>query len=259
MDTFFKIRSYIQYLCESKSALQRNNHQQISWFIANVIHENNETEFSEIEKIRKTLLQSDDLIETTDIGAGSANKNNKRIKNVARNTSIQPKYGRLLYRLIQHFKPETIIEVGTSLGISTLYMAKAAQNAQIHSIEGNKARAEIAIKNINQLNHSNVTIHNRLFDEALPAILENIHHPLFVFIDGNHKYTPTMQYFEWLVNKSDSNTVLVFDDIHWSKEMEKAWGFIKQHNAVKVTIDLYFLGIVLFKNESQKENYIIRF
>lgn len=225
---------------------------------------NNKSIFSaykEIEALRLTLLKNRTEIQIEDFGAGSL-KNKTKIRTLAeivRNAAKPPKYAQLLYRLAKHFQPQNILELGTSLGISTAYMAKAAPNANITTIEGSKSIAKIAIENFNALNISNIDVITGNFDVQLPVLLQNSQKLDFVFFDGNHRKRPTLSYFETCLKHKHNDSVFIFDDIHWSAEMEAAWEIIKQSPEVTVTIDLFFIGLVFFRKESSKENFVIRF
>jgi predicted O-methyltransferase YrrM len=80
------------------------------------------------------------------------------------------------------------------------------------------------------------------------------------FIDGNHRKQPTLQYFESLLMRSGKSTILIFDDVHWSAEMEAAWSEIMEHPAVTCTIDLFFIGLVFLNNDLKvKQHFAVRF
>jgi predicted O-methyltransferase YrrM len=161
--------------------------------------------------------------------------------------------------LVKHFQPVNLLELGTSLGISTAYMSKASPTKKIITIEGSENIANIAIDNFNRLNISNIQVITGNFDIQLPKLLQNTSTFDFVFFDGNHRKQPTLSYFELCLQHKHNDSVFVFDDIHWSDEMEEAWESIKQSPEVTVTIDLFFIGLVFFRKESTKEHFIIRF
>ena len=96
------------------------------------------------------------------------------------------------------------------------------------------------------------------FDEELPKILAS-NTPDFVFFDGNHRKDPTLRYFNWCLDKATDDSIFIFDDIHWSDDMESAWDDIKSHKRVTVTIDLFEMGIVFFKKKQAKQHFIVRF
>ncbi|MDQ3683407.1 MAG: class I SAM-dependent methyltransferase [Bacteroidota bacterium] len=214
------------------------------------------------ENLRSVLLKNKSVLELQDFGAGSR-VNKRRQKTVAElaKSAVKPKkYSQLLFRLVRHYQPSTIIELGTSLGVTTTYLAEANPNATILTIEGSQAVHKIAQSNFKQSGLDNITALNGNFDTILPPVISQLPVIDLAFIDGNHRYHPTMQYFNQLVEKINKNTILVFDDIHWSPEMERAWREIKSHPAVRCTIDIFFMGFLFFRNEfKEKQDFTIRF
>ena len=97
------------------------------------------------------------------------------------------------------------------------------------------------------------------FSKTLPILLEELPRVDFAYVDGNHSLEPTVDYFNLLLKKCHTHSVLVFDDINWSQEMKQAWSSIKNHEAVTVTIDLFAFGIVFFRREQEKEHFKIRY
>jgi predicted O-methyltransferase YrrM len=218
--------------------------------------------FSPIEMIRKDLKGNHSLIHVDDLGAGSVvSKSNRRsVSEIARHALKPKKLAQLLFRTVNHYQPETILELGTSLGITTAYMAAANGNANVFTIEGSHSVAAIAKNNFRQLDIFNIHLIEGGFDSVLPQLLQKVKEVDFVFVDGNHRLEPTLRYFEMLLHHSNENTILVFDDIHWSEEMERAWKRIQQHDAVTCTIDLFFLGFVFLRKEFKvKQHFSIRY
>ena len=214
-----------------------------------------------IEAIRKKLCRSEKEIQITDFGAGSSiNKSTKRkVKDIANNSAKNPKFGKLLYRIIRFYKPKNIIELGTSLGISTSYLAKADPNANVFTFEGCPATAAIAQENFDIQNIKNTSITLGDFNLTLADKLKEVLSIDLAFIDGNHQEKPTIDYFKQCLKYANNNTIFIFDDIHWSQGMENAWKYIKEHKKTTLTIDLFFIGIVFFRSELSKENFTIRF
>jgi len=218
--------------------------------------------FEPIEECRKMLKGKNTEITIQDFGAGSRiEKSSVRSVAAIAITSLKTKkYGQLLFRLVNHFSPNMILELGTSLGITSSYLASANSNAKLITMEGSSAVALIAADNFIQLGINNATIVTGNFDDTLAKTLENIELINFAFLDGNHRYEPTIRYFEQVLQKSDEFTVIILDDIHWSKEMEAAWDEVKNHHAVTLTIDLFFVGLVFFRKEQkEKQHFIIRY
>jgi predicted O-methyltransferase YrrM len=230
-------------------------------FAVNVIRSKNKFYvFDEIEFIRHQLLSDDTLLEVTDLGAGSKiNKYNKRkIKDIARASLNSANYLQMLFRLVNYLKPKEIIELGTSLGVSTLYFASENTQRRIYTMEGCPNIASIAERNAHLLKLNNIQIIKGDFDENLPLVFQKIKNPDFVFIDGNHRKEATLRYFELCRQKLTGDAVFVLDDIYWSDEMEAAWKEIKNHPQVDISIDLFKMGIIFFKKGVTRGHYSLR-
>ena len=203
--------------------------------------------YNEIESVRKKLLQDNQLITVSDYGAGSGHltSRERRVSDIAR-TSLKPaKYAQLLYRIAQHYRPNTIVELGTSFGVSTSYMAKGNPQAQVITGEGAPAIADTAVEVFRDLDLNHIQLVRGNFDETIPSMIEACAHPpQLLFLDGNHRLEPTFRYFEQWRSVAAPDAIWVFDDIHWSKDMEAAWEAIKAHPAVTLHIDLFFVGII---------------
>jgi len=220
-------------------------------------------DFAHVEALRKDLLSKYQFIKKVDLGAGAGNlplyQRFARVKDIARKSSVSPRKGELLYRLVSFFKPVTIVELGTSFGISTMYMALGCRKSHIITMEGCHDTALIAIRNFHRLGLSNIETVTGTFDEKLPEVLDKLGKVDLVFIDGNHKKEATIHYFDMCLDHMQNDTIIVFDDINWSKGMNDAWKNIREHPSVKVSIDLFHLGMVFFRKELSKEDFILRF
>jgi len=212
-------------------------------------------EFESIENIRKKLFKKKQIIDIQN----SNHIIKKKISYIAKHSAKSPKQAQLLFRLIKHFQPDLMIEIGTSLGISTMYQAMAAHQNKLTTIEGNPQLIKFANENFQELGLKNIELINGNFDIVLPTIVNTIKQADYVFFDGNHQKDATINYFNLFLNKTHNDTIFIFDDIHWSDGMEEAWKIIKLNNRVTVTIDLFFMGIVFFNKQLSKENFKIRF
>ncbi|UFH55863.1 O-methyltransferase [Spirosoma sp. KNUC1025] len=219
--------------------------------------------FDSIRKLRKELRKSRQFITVTDLGAGSKiNASRQRsIGGIARHSQKATRFGRLLFRLVRRFEANTIIDLGTSLGMTTAYLAEACKPyaGQVLTFEGCPETAVIARQNFARLDITNVEVVVGNLDETLAPQLQALDKVDFVFFDANHRYEPTVRYFETCLSRIHNDTVFVFDDIHWSDEMEQAWAYIKKHPAVTVTIDLFWVGLVFFRKEQPRQDFILRF
>ena len=255
---------YLRYLFTAANGKGHGVHSPFVFeFITRVLNDNRRFyAFDAIEKTRTQLLSNHRLIEIQDFGAGSrvAKTNTRKISDVAKGSLKPAKYSQLLFRMIDYYGPTQIIELGTSLGITTAYLASANPAAKVTTFEGSSAIAQIAGHNHGLLGLSNISLIEGNFDEQLPLWLAQNKSVDFAFIDGNHAFKPTMAYFESLLAVVQDHSILVFDDIHWSEEMEAAWAQISAHPRVTLSIDLFFIGVVFFRKEfAQKQQVSIQF
>ncbi len=209
------------------------------------------------EKVRTELLCNKNVIELVGFGAGSKSYSVQKIevKKHAKHSLKGKKESELLYHILKSLAPATILELGTSFGVSTLYLSEAVPTAQITTLEGEKAIQEIA-------NHyftdKNITSTVGNIDQLLPELLKEKEVLDCVVFDANHRYEPTMRYFKACLENITNDSFFIIDDIYWSQEMTKAWQEIKSHPRVKISIDLYHFGLVFFRKEQLKEHFILR-
>jgi len=216
--------------------------------------------YTEVENIRKTLLADDCEITIIDLGAGSHVNNNrqKKISDIAAHALKPPKLAQLLYRIAADLQPKNIIELGTCLGVTTIYLQKAAPNAKVYTLEGSPQTAEVAKEEFSKAGLNDIELVTGNFDDTLPGIIDKLDKVDFVFVDGNHQKEATLRYFEWCLPKVYEDTLLIFDDIYWSEGMKEAWAQIKAHPQVMVTVDLFWIGLVFFKKGRMKEDFLIK-
>ena len=263
-NTFTLILKYIHYLWKASKGRGHGVHSPFVYaFIKNILNASTKgSEIQAIENYRQKLLQKHQTINVLDLGAGANGKINpsKTIAQIAKDALKPKKYSSFLHRLVAYYQPQEILELGTSLGITTCYLANAAKNVKVVTMEGAPTVADEAMTTFNHLGYQNIQLMKGDFDQNLPHYLNGITQVGLAYIDGNHRYAPTMNYFNLLWNKCNEQSILVFDDIHWSAEMEKAWKEIKTDKRVSLTIDLFYIGIVFFRKENkEKENFIIKF
>ena len=217
--------------------------------------------YRKLDLIRQELLHSNKTIEVKDFGAGSKvfSSNNRKVSDIVKYSAVRNKYGKLLYRLVAHYKPTTILELGTSLGISTSYLALGNPEAKVVTIEGCPETAKIAQETVILAGAGNVTIVNGSFNEILPLTFFDLRELQFVFFDGHHTKEATLNYFEQCLPYISPHSIFIFDDIHWSEDMEKAWEIIKSNPKVSLSIDILQFGMIFFNKELSKQNFTIRF
>jgi predicted O-methyltransferase YrrM len=273
---FFQIKSYLQFLWHSK-----NEHAVHSPFVFNLLtkcfyDKKFKSEYVVLENYRNELLQNKNTIKVTDFGAGSRifKSNTRQIAQIAKTAGISPKRAQLLYRIVHYFQPDTILEIGTSLGLATSVLSLGNPKASIITLEGCPETAKQAQLQLQKFSCNNVECVVTEFKsflekkysstnsttEHLSRKLSELNTDYFslIYFDGNHSKKATLEYFELLLPTITNETIWIFDDIHWSKEMEETWGIIKNHPKVTVSIDTFQWGLIFFRYEQPKQHFVIR-
>jgi predicted O-methyltransferase YrrM len=256
---YYQIKSYLKFLLKST-----NQHGVHSPFVYNLVTKcfyaktaNEKLLLS--KKYRALLYQDNTKISITDFGKGSRvfKTNERKVAKIAKIAGINKGKSRLLIRIVEYLKPKTILEIGTSLGIGTASLKIGDQTASITTLEGCPKTLEVAKNQLNLFDFSDIQFIEGDFKKTLSTAFKNITFDL-VYFDGNHQKKPTINYFEQCIKHASNESVFIFDDIHWSKEMTEAWEYIKNHKKVSVSIDIYSWGIVFFRKEQLKEHFVIR-
>jgi predicted O-methyltransferase YrrM len=215
-----------------------------------------------IETVKKNMLQDRRALDVHDLGAGTQKKTNskKTICDIARDVVSDQKFGRLLFRLANFYRARMIMELGSSIGISAAYLASADAASKVITLEGSPAIADIARETFQKLKLNNISLSTGNFEQTLPEQIEQNPPPDMVFIDGNHRKKPVLEYFEKFLHKISGSSLIIIHDIHWSREMEEAWESIQRDPRVKMSIDIFSAGLVFFRDEFKvKQQFIIRF
>jgi len=259
MNLFFQIKSFLRYKLKARHRKGFGVHSPFVFHLLNyVIFEKLPFyAYAQIEQVRNILLKDKTIVELTDFGTGK--KNESSVADIARKSLETPKFGQLLFRLVNFFHPQNVLELGTSLGVSTMYLAKPSSVANVVTMEGSSSLCRIAEQNFAELGIENITLVEGNIDEKLSDVVAKFPTLDFVFFDANHTREATLRYFELCRSKSHKETIFVFDDIHYSAEMESAWNEIKKRDDVRLSIDLYHFGLVFFNTDLPKQDYIVEF
>jgi predicted O-methyltransferase YrrM len=256
----FQIKSYLKFLWQSK-----NEHAVHSPFVFTLItkcfyNKKPKSEYAVLERYRNSLLENKNTIEVTDFGAGSkVFKSNKReIAKIAKTAGITSKRAKLLCRIVTYFQPDSILEIGTSLGLATSAIALGNRNSKTTTLEGCPSTMAIAKNQLQKIELYNIEYVVTEFSSYFHSKVLNSNFYNLIYFDGNHQKKATLDYFDVLLPTITNDTVWIFDDIHWSPEMEEAWEMIKKHPKVTVTIDTFQWGFVFFRREQPKEHFTIR-
>ena len=215
--------------------------------------------FTTIENIRSGFLKENTALTLTDYGAGSLSQpaNVRTISQIAHSSLSQKQFSALYARIIRHFSFKHIIELGTSLGINTLYMA-SVPDTRVSTFEGDPHlvnRAEVLFESLG----TKINIIAGNIDKTLSPFLQRSPKIDLAFMDANHRYVPTTLYAKELISRMHEQSVLILDDIHHSPEMQKAWNEIQQHRLVYGSMDLFRCGLLFFNPSLNKQHVVLQF
>jgi len=256
---------YFKYLLTASNGKGHGIHSPFVYrLVKEVLQQKEPTDlYKKIEAERNQLLLDKSSVPMADFGAGSrfGNPEKKRVTDIARHSLKSPKYARLMHRLCDFVEAKECLELGTSLGITTAYLASANKVQQVDTLEGSPAISEMAKKLFEKLGlQQKISLHTGDFATTLSPLLEQLPALDFAFLDGNHRYEPTVEYCLQILPKMNANGVMILDDIHWSDEMEKAWEWVKTQETVTITVDLFFIGLVFFRTDNKvKQHFVIRY
>jgi len=254
-----QVISYLKFLWRSKNEYAVHSPFVFDLLTKCVYDQSKYPAYENLKLYRKSLLQNNNVIEVTDFGAGSKvfHSKNRKVAAIAATAGISARRAKLLFRLAQYFKPENVLEIGTSLGLATSALALGNPSGKIITLEGCANTASVAKNGFEQLDFKNIDLRIAEFETTLssgqlPATID------LIYFDGNHQKEATLNYFSLLLPTATNDSVWIFDDIHWSADMTAAWETIKQNPKVTVTIDTFQWGLVFFRKEQRKEHFVLR-
>lgn len=254
----YQFISYIKFL--TKASNQHGVHSPFVYsFVTKCLYSKTAyPAYDDLASYREELRASKTILEVTDLGEGSKvlNAKQRKVSEMVKVSSSSKKDVRLLYRIAKYFNFKTSLELGTSLGMGTYALALANPESQITSIEGCPNTSAFTQTQLKAKALQHVDLISGPFKTELPHLKASYYD--FIYFDGHHNKTATLNYFETLVAKAHNDSVFIFDDIYWSKGMTEAWEYIKHHEAVTVTVDIFYMGIVFFRKEQKKEHFKIR-
>jgi predicted O-methyltransferase YrrM len=255
----FPVLQYIKYFLkkEDRHALQSPFTYQIYQGLKEYKNQYNHR-FPQVENLRQSLFEDDRLVTINDLGAGSQRFSSKerKIANIARYSCSSKKYS-LLYQYFCSLTPaQTVVELGTCLGINSCYLAEVTRD-KLYSFEGADELVRLAKKNIE--GYEKIQLIAGDISETLPIFLRDRQSVDFAFIDANHTYEHTLSYFKQLMEKVHADSIVIIGDIHWSKGMENAWMKISNMEQVRLSLDFFECGVLLFKAGLNKQHYILNY
>jgi len=256
----YSLISYIKFLLKST-----NKHGVHSPFVFNFMQFCLNTKenllknaFQKFLILKKQLLSDKSIITITDYGSGSKhfNGNKRRVSEISKYAGISKIKAKILIALINYYKPKSVLEIGTSLGLSTSILSRN-NLANVVTIEGCNETSQIAKKYLNKNNHNTITHIVNRFEIVLPTLTDEKSYDL-IYFDGNHQKDATLDYFNLCLKTTHNDTLFIFDDIYLNKPMQEAWLKIIEHPKVTVSIDIYHYGILFFRAEQPKQHFYLR-
>ena len=220
--------------------------------------------FADIERRRELLKACRDELDVLDYGSAGAKEGlhvKRRVCEIARHQLESPRVGQTLFRIVNWLgmnkkQPLQILELGTSLGVTTSYLAAADGRNSVVTLEGSEAVLNIAKGVWRALRLENIEWHEGNIDDTLFIYArEKLD---LAYVDANHTYQATKRYVDYLLPRMNEKGIIVLDDIHYSEQMERAWKELKADKRVTTSMDLYHVGLLFVDNHYLKRHYRIR-
>ena len=248
------IREYINYIRKAQG-----RHQIHSPFVYNFLDSCLKIKISKefktkIKLLTNSLSNNDTKLSITDFGAGSKKMGQIRtVSSIYKNACCKGTYADLLYKLCTYYQPESILELGTNLGVGTFFLHEGNPHAKIITIDGCLETQNIAKQNITT---KNIQFSHASFDEFLDTLSPQKFD--LIYIDGDHRGASLLRYLDKLDSYCHSETILLLDDIRWSEDMLNTWKKLIDSETYHLTLDLFKMGILIKKQGKEKEHFILR-
>ena len=268
-NAIFRAWAYLKHLFRSWNTGGEGIHSPYLFYLVRMLiyDENRYYCWQDIERQRRELLRSQQTIEVTDYGTGQTAASHRQVAHIAEQCLEKPRVAQVLFQLVAYLghvekRPLEIVELGTSLGITTAYLAMPDSRNSVETYEGSQTLADIAqgvwqrlgIRNIRQVvGNIDDTLYNN--NAQRTHAREGID---IAYIDANHTYEATLRYFDRLAKEKRQNSIYILDDIHYSPGMEAAWQEICAREDVTTTMDLYDVGLVFFDTHYLRRDYRLR-
>jgi len=220
----------------------------LSFLFKRSLSDEDEKVFSKVESIRKRIENSSTLFTRI-----LMNHNIERTAHdMAKKSSVSPEWNMFLYLCAKSFQAHTILELGSSAGVSGCYLASAPFCDKFITIEGSSILDRLAEGNIRQVNAQSNVINGR-FDEVLGNVLDNLTDQIdLVYINGPKTKAETLHLFRLIIPKLNNLSVVVFDDINWSKEMQQLWQTVCGWEGLAYAINVGRFGVCQWCGNEKK-------
>lgn len=256
-DYFFRFKSFIIYILKARYRGGIAVHSPLAYRKITTVFEETYPYYiyHVIENERKRLLRSSSMIYVNDLGTGKSGK--RFVKSIARRSLKSSRSAQMFFRIFYDVRPKVAVELGTSLGITTAYLSKAAECGTLHTFEGSQSLvSEARIVNRNCSLIDNVVFHVGNINQTLPLFLSSETTVDAALIDANHTFDATLYYFNLLISHLSDGGVIIVDDIHYTKSMHDVWLRIIGDPKVNLWFDFYEFGVVYRNDKFNKKGYL---
>ena len=257
---FFRATQFLKYFCFSRHSKGYGIHSTFVYnFILNTFKKKVSMQISsDILRFRNDLYSNNTIVSSQAFGA-SNNSARVVVSKLAHSSSSRIKYLKLLVSIINYMNYTDILELGSCCGLSAAAMGISSSNVNVYTVEGDEYRFNIAKEYINKWKLNNINPICSDFNSVLDRFANSEKKFDLIFIDGDHSYKSTIKYFNKALQLLSENGVIVIDDINWSKGMKMAWMEIKSYDKVRLSIDVYQMGIIINLQNFAKQNFTIRY
>ena len=263
VNTLYRIGAYLFHRLASWNTGGEGIHSpNLFYLVRMIIYDDNQYYvWQQIEQRRAAMLHSSEILDVVDYGTGVSGV--YKVSDIAKNSLQKRRHAQMLFRIVTWLKRELdkplfILELGTSLGITTAYLAAPDKHNRVMTMEGSKSIADMARKNWNILGLNNIDLVLGNIDNTLQTVVNDKRQIDILYLDANHQCRSVLEYFDMLLPLAHDKSVWCIDDIHHSPDMEKAWDIIKHNAKVTTTMDFFDMGLVFFDPHYLKRNYRLR-
>ncbi len=253
----YRIRLYIYYLIKGKSRYYIHSPFVYDFCRFVLLKKTTSKNKQTIDEIKSYYHNHNLPLELEELGAGKKTTYVISTSDYLTRTAVTDKYGSLLQHIIEYYKIECVIETGTALGISAAWMAQANTSPQIHTIDGNRDLCTAAEKMFSNFNLNKVHTYHGTIIQTLPKLYSLIGDKTMIYLDAHHTGEASIEYFNMLKPFLRKDSVLVLDDINYSKDMHQAWKEIISDSSVTLSINLFRMGVIFFNPALSKQEFYL--
>jgi len=216
--------------------------------ITNVIEEKSDFyAFSDISIAQLQLLQNEHVIQY--------GRKRIAVKEALKRFGITTKEGKFLFRLTNHYKPHTILSIGSSMGLAPLCLTRYNATVQCIILEYEQDIAEIAKQILNKEKNTALNIKIGAYHELLPESIVQLQRIDCVFIGKDVGVNDWDTVFEQCEPFIHDSTFFVLAGIRSSTDKQNYWMQYRQHPSVTIAVDLFDMGLLFFQPKLHKQVY----